>query len=143
MRRFFVMCLGFLLALGLIPMQAGAADSVAINEANFPDPAFREYLLQQDYGTDGVLTQTELDVITSMVVSDMGILDLKGIEFFSQLVFLNCSYNQLSSLDVSGNIYLSTLFCFENQLSSLDVSANQELDELSCWGNQQLNSSSS
>ena len=49
---------------------------------------------------------------------------------------LNCSWNQLTSLDVSGSSSLRTLDCSDNQLTSLNVSKNTALTELSCCNNQ-------
>jgi hypothetical protein len=51
---------------------------------------------------------------------------------------LNCSYNQLTDLDVSRNTALIGLYCFENQLMSLDVSKNSMLSFLSCGFNKLL-----
>ena len=48
------------------------------------------------------------------------------------LVYLDCSQNQLTELDVRQNAALWGLFCEENQLSSLDVSNNTALDRLDC-----------
>ena len=49
---------------------------------------------------------------------------------------LNCSWNQLTSLDVSGSSSLRTLDCSYSQLTSLNVSKNTALTELSCCNNQ-------
>jgi len=49
---------------------------------------------------------------------------------------LDCSDNQLTSLDISKNTVLSGLHCNNNQLTSLDVSKNTALVELFCWNNQ-------
>lgn len=49
---------------------------------------------------------------------------------------LECSLNQLTSLDVSYNPALTWLHCDENQLTSLDVSQNRALELLSCYKNQ-------
>jgi len=48
---------------------------------------------------------------------------------------LNCSGNQLSSLDVSGIQSLSVLECSANELDSLDLSLNHVLIELYCRDN--------
>ena len=48
---------------------------------------------------------------------------------------LFCSYNNLSSLDVSSNTALETLRCYYNNLSNLDVSANTALMLLWCSNN--------
>ncbi|MBR6761808.1 MAG: leucine-rich repeat domain-containing protein [Oscillospiraceae bacterium] len=52
------------------------------------------------------------------------------------MIHLDCSGNQLTSLDVSKNLALTTLYCSDNQLTSLDVSQNAALYDLSCSGNQ-------
>lgn len=52
------------------------------------------------------------------------------------LTKLYCGINNLSSLDVSGNVNLTELYCFGNQLSSLDVSKNVNLEILNCSSNQ-------
>ena len=49
---------------------------------------------------------------------------------------LECSNNQLTSLDVSKNNALRNLYCDDNQLTSLDVSKNIALFEFFCWNNQ-------
>ncbi len=58
---------------------------------------------------------------------------MQGIEYFSNLRELNCCNNNLSSLDVSSNTVLKTLYCDNNNnLSSLDVSSNTALKTLYC-----------
>jgi hypothetical protein len=52
---------------------------------------------------------------------------------------LNCDFNQLSNLDISGSVALITLSCNSNQLSSLNVNALTQMNYLSC-GNNQLTS---
>ena len=49
---------------------------------------------------------------------------------------MECSYNQLTSLDVSNNTNLDSLRCDLNQLTSLDVSQNIALEDFRCKGNQ-------
>ena len=61
---------------------------------------------------------------------------LQGIEYFESLTGLDCSYNQLTSLDVSRNTALTELRCDYNQLPSLDVSRNTALTALYCNNNQ-------
>ena len=122
-----------ILALLAIPTWAGY---VVINETNFPDANFRNYLLKQDYGQDGILTEVEISNITSIKVNCKPISSLQGIEFFTTLIFLSCSHNQLTSLDVSQNTALTQLYCDCNQLTSLDVSHNTALTLLSCNENQ-------
>ena len=109
---------------------------VTINETNFPDANFRNYLLSQKYGADGVLTDDEIKGIRWLVVGNQQIRSLKGIEFFTALNDLDCVDNLLTELDVSKNTALETLRCMKNQLTSLDVSKNTWLRSLDCQYNQ-------
>ena len=88
---------------------------VVINEENFPDPTFRDYVNEKfDTTDDDVLTADEIAFIDWINVEDMYITDLTGIEYFTNLVYLYCSENQLTSLDVSRNTALIELICEEN-----------------------------
>ena len=113
-----------------------ASLSIAIDQTNFPDENFRNYVLAQDYGQDGVLTEAEIAGMTVISVYGSNIADLKGIEYFTALMGLYCGSNQLTSLDVSQNAALAYLYCNNNQLTSLDVSKNTALTGLNCSGNQ-------
>ena len=105
---------------------------VVINEENFPDEHFRGWVLSQEYGKDGVLTDEEIAGITNIMLCNKGIQSLKGIEHFTALVELDCGVNLLTLLDVSKNTMLEILRCGVNSLTSLDVSKNTMLKEISC-----------
>ena len=112
-----------------------------INATNFPDEEFRKYLLSQSYGEDGKLTEVEVNNITSIYISGTSsepgnIKSLKGIEYFTALKSLYCSYNQLTTLDISKNTALTWLSCYNNKLTTLDVSKLTALTSLSCSDNQ-------
>ena len=109
---------------------------ISINEANFPDANFRNYVLAQSYGADGIITNLEISAVKEMPVYSKEIVNLKGIEFFTALTYLSCSNNQLTTLDVSMNTELTTLQCDGNQLTALDVSKNTKLGNLRCEDNQ-------
>ena len=121
----------------LLPSGASARNAVIdINDENFPDINFRNYLTSKDYGLDGKLTADEIVEVGAINVSGMNITSLQGIEFFSALAELNCSSNMLTDLDVSKNEELSKLVCSDNQLSELYTLKNINLTELRCDGNQ-------
>ena len=110
--------------------------TIVIDKANFPDDNFREYLLGQDYGKDGVLTGREIMNITEMDVYDMEISSLQGIEYFTALTVLDCDDNELTTLDISKNTALVTLYCSMNYLTSLDITNNVALVYLDCYDNE-------
>ncbi len=113
--------------------------SVEVNEANFPDDVFREYVLTNfDTDGDGYLSKAELEAVTKIDVcgssdADGGITSLGGIEKFVNLQVLDCSYNSgITSLDVSNITALKKLKCGHTQISALDVSKNTSLTSLYC-----------
>jgi Leucine-rich repeat (LRR) protein len=123
-----------------------ADEGIAINETNFPDAEFRDYIKNGigsgtsiDLDGDDVLSPEEISNATKIDVQQMGVHDLKGIEFFTSLESLNCNSNSLTNLDVSQNTVLSILSCANNQLTSLDVSNNLDLTNINCSSNQLTN----
>ena len=122
------------------PLNSGYVDydgNIDINEENFPDVFFRNYLMKQSYGSDGSLSPAELKAVTEMDVSSNGIDDLKGVEFFTALTKLQCQENCLTSLDVSKNTELTYLNCRDNNLgqNGLVVTKNTKLTYLNCRNN--------
>ena len=100
---------------------------------NFPDENFRSYVSTNlDKNGDGWLLPSEIAAVTKIDVYDESISSLKGIEYFTALTDLDCSYNDLTELDVSKNTALTKLNCEDNRLKSLDVSGCTALSELNC-----------
>ena len=106
---------------------------------NIPDANFKAYLVgNTDINTNGdnQIQVSEASAFNGSIGSiSMNISNLKGIEAFIALTQLWCSYNQLTSLDVSKNTALTSLGCSFNKLTSLDVSKNTALKVLGCYGN--------
>lgn len=118
---------------------------VTINEATFPDPNFRNWLLSQSYGSDGIITGDEVAMVTNITANACGIEDLTGIEQLPALTELNVSnyegtsedsWNRITTIDLTGNTQLRNLYCDNNQLTSLEISQCSDLKFLSCNGNQ-------
>lgn len=98
--------------------------SIQINETNFPDEAFRNWLLDSKNiggaGSDQVLTPDEISKITSISISHKSIRSLQGINYFTSLKTLYCSSNQLTELTLKLP-ELTYLDCSFNRLQKLDV----------------------
>ena len=95
---------------------------VALDEKAFPDAAFRTLLAEAaDVNGDSRLSALELRHVSELNCSNYGIADLTGIEYFTELVALNCENNKLTALDVSKNTHLSEIYCGGNQLATLDL----------------------
>lgn len=97
---------------------------------SIPDNNFEQALI--DLGHDSgpldnlVLTST-IAAISSLDISNKGIKDLTGIEAFTTLSTLNCSNNELETLDLSSNTALLNLNCDNNLLSTLSVKNGNNL----------------
>ena len=109
--------------------------ATAIDATNFPDDNFRNWILSQDYGDDGYLTDSEIAGVTEMNVAEQGIANLTGIGYFTALTSLDCYGNNLTTMDLSANVNLTTLSCGANNLTSLNLSQNTVLTELLCAEN--------
>ena len=115
---------------------SGADNEVAINEENFPDVQFRQFVKQYDIDGNETFSMGERLAVSEIRCAEQNIKSLKGIESFPLLLTLVCSGNQLETLDVSKNTKLEVLDCTFNQLKTLDVSGNLQLKQLSCDNNQ-------
>lgn len=111
-------------------------DDIAIDETNFPNTTFRQYVSEKaDVDLDGYLSENEIAAVTDIYVSTMGISDLKGIEYFTALKNLYCQGNGLWSIDLSRNTALERVTCSANNFTSLDLSALKSLQYLDCSQN--------
>ena len=111
--------------------------SIALSESNFPDANFRAYISSlTGVEEGGSLTDEILKSVESIDVQSKSITNLQGIEFFSEMGYLNCSDNQLENIDLSKNAKLYTFICDNNQLTSIDLSNNVGILQLICNDNQ-------
>ena len=105
-----------------------------------PDSNFEQVLIDLGIDSDGVVDQkvwaNDISTITLLDVSNKSINDLTGIEGFTALENLDCSSNQISTLDIRANTALSELNCGSNQIEDLDLSNNTVLSSLICSSNQ-------
>ena len=140
--------------------QADAAvpeEYIAINEENFPDENFRDYVAGEwDKNQDKYFSPSEIASAKWISCDNKEISNLKGIEFFTniwllecyynnlttidlsnnkKLSYINCHHNQLKELDVSGLPLLKTFYCGHNALPSIDVSKNEKLEDFDCQDN--------
>ncbi|MFK5879884.1 MAG: T9SS type A sorting domain-containing protein [Flavobacteriaceae bacterium] len=119
-------------------IDAASSFSEDCNATYVPDDNFEQALIDLglDSGAlDNYVTNSNINTITFLNVSNKNITDLTGIEGFTMLQDLSCYDNQLTSFNVTANLHLTDLLCFNNQLTSLDVSNNSNLSSLRCEDN--------
>lgn len=112
----------------MLTVSLAASADVTINSTNFPDANFRSYLLSV-YPT-GVITTAQLNARTELDLSNKGISNAKGIEYFTNLTKLDLYTNNLTSVIVKYNTKLTYLNVGYNQLVGIDATANTALQEL-------------
>lgn len=108
--------------------------NIDINETNFPDKEFRDWIKTNITGADDdVLTPDEISNIKRIDVSNKSeIKNLKGIEHFTALEELYCHSTGITTLDVSKNTLLKYFSCNNTNITTLDVLNNEQLTYLSC-----------
>jgi surface protein len=118
-------------------IDTGASFSEDCNPAPktlIPDANFEQALIDLGIDSDGLINgqvfTSDVSGVTSLDVSNKNINDLTGNEDFIGLTNLNCSQNNLASLNLANLIDLVVLDCNNNNLSILDISNNLNLEEL-------------
>ena len=94
---------------------------ISIDEKNFPDAAFRKYVenkIDKENNSKGILTQAEINSVTSMMLSSLDISDTKGIEYFTELQTLSIYNSNLSSFSLKGL----------KKLTKLSIASNKKTD---------------
>src|SRR5574344_408570 len=111
----------------------------------FTNAVLKAYVVAH-YDKDGDSEISEAEALLVTVIKVSGGYDMTGtkteiasfsdIANFPNLDPLDCSFNSLTSLDVSKNTSLTVLYCNGNLLTSLDISKNTSLTVLYCNNNQ-------
>lgn len=121
------------MVLTLLPTAAFAADDVAIDETNFPDEGFRQYVKDKfDKDDNDFLSAEEIAAVKDILVTNTSITSIEGIEHFTALKELTVGIPELTTLDLSKNTELEFLRCETAKLTSLDTSHNKKLRFLKC-----------
>lgn len=149
MKNIFVRALVFSAALifslgsiGTTALASGVTDTaqnITINKETFEDDNFRAWLQDpanaKGIGADGVLTPEELESITWLAIQFKQIRSLKGIEYFTNLTFLDVEGNYLERVDLSSLTKLKSVYLRTNLLTSIDFSHNTELEFIEIFDN--------
>lgn len=99
------------------------------------DPAFAEWCRTNlDANHNGHISAKEAAAVEEIVITDCGVNSLKGLDIFPNLQTLDCRYNNLTDLDLSGNRNLVKLDCQFNKLATLTFS-KADIENLACSNN--------
>ncbi|GGF01110.1 LamG-like jellyroll fold domain-containing protein [Flavobacterium limi] len=98
-----------------------------------PDLNFENKLIELglDEGTpDGKVLKENITYETSLQLSSSNISDLTGIEDFEDLRYLDCTNNNLTTINLTKNDSLRDLDCSNNKISLLNLEKNLKLQYL-------------
>lgn len=115
---------------------SGPPDPTAI--VDIPDANFKDALLNYntviDTNGDGEIQVAEAEAVSELWVSNKGINDLTGIEFFVNLDELHIDNNtDLDGVDVSKLVNLKKLIANFTALTSVDLRQNSKLTLFDCF----------
>jgi len=109
-------------------------NAVASDEfrVSIPDVHVRMFLIEEHKleFIDITVAYGDIKEIKELNCTFRSIQSLEGVLFFTALTYLDCSFNRLTSLDVSQNTDLTKLNCNSSYIKSLDVSQNTALEVL-------------
>ncbi|MGL2966623.1 T9SS type A sorting domain-containing protein [Flavobacterium sp. XGLA_31] len=108
-------------------LAAGPTNTTAANSANV--------YITIDTNNNNEIELSEALQVSSLNISIADIYDTTGIEYFTNLRWLNCSQNHFPVLNVSTLVNLKSLYCSLNLLSSLNLSGLTHLLTLECAEN--------
>lgn len=109
-------------------LEANASNSIATNSAG------NSMII--DANSDGEIQISEALNVSNLYLNNFEISNLTGIEFFTNLIILQCTDNKLTSLDVSKLTKLDSFFCSTNFITNLNISGLSSLTSLGCDENQ-------
>ncbi|MCC8154859.1 MAG: leucine-rich repeat domain-containing protein [Tannerellaceae bacterium] len=119
-----------------------------------PDPAFQAYAQHRmddadgiypkwDTDEDGIFSLEEAAAVTRINLNYGYLIDkkrvyvksLEGLEYFTGLLDLYCTDNELTEIDVTNNTELVRIEAYNNKLTGIDLSNNTKLTHLYVQGN--------
>jgi len=119
---------------------------------NIPDAKFKAKLLEADVvndiakdnnqnnikidsNGDGVIQENEALEVRFLKIPFSDISSLDGIKKFANLWNLQCSQNQLTSLDLSNLPNLVSVSCYDNKLTSINLNGCTKILDINCSNN--------
>ncbi|MGN6415859.1 MAG: leucine-rich repeat domain-containing protein [Pseudobacter sp.] len=97
-----------------------------------PDHNFKQRLIALgiDTNDDNQIQVSEAQKVTQLYVNDLGIVNLEGINSFTNLEEFGCYNNKLQSLDLSKCKKLRMLYAGNNRITNLNIAGLTKLEEL-------------
>lgn len=95
MKKIYTVLLSVLIMLTVLPSDIFADNIVKIDEQNFPDEVFREFIISYDKDADGWFSAAEIEAVTDIDFTKDEhdfISDFTGIAYFTNLQVFKISF---------------------------------------------------
>lgn len=93
-------------------------------------------LYDVDLNNNGEIEVSEAENIRVLYIDEYNISSLEGVQYFTNLEYLNCEENVITQLDLNDMTNLEGLECDDNQLVNLNLNNCSNLSYLNCRDNQ-------
>ena len=113
------------------------AQTTAIPDSNF-EQALINLGIDSDGTVNGQVLSSDIAGVQQLIISDMDIQDMTGIESFINLHYLKLHNIPVSNLNLNANVLLDSLFLYNTNLQSLNLSSNTQLTKLDLYFNYNL-----
>ncbi len=84
---------------------------------------------------DGEVQYGEALLVGSLYLSNQGITDMEGIQYFTNMTSLSMPLNSVTTLNVSALVNLQLLECYSNELVSLELGNVTSIESITCYNN--------
>tara|TARA_B110000238_G_scaffold183146_1_gene209471 strand:- start:357 stop:935 length:579 start_codon:yes stop_codon:yes gene_type:complete len=111
---------------------------IGFGQTYVPDDNFEQELINlgHDNILDDYVITANISYLTVLYVNNKNISDMTGIEDFTALNNLNCSYNQITTINLNDNTSLEYLTANNNNLTTINISWNISLSFINIKSNQ-------
>ncbi len=118
-----------------IPNANFKAKLIAANASNTTAKDLSGNYFKIDTNNDGEIQLTEALQVSSIDVFWSNITSIQGISAFTNLQFLNCAWNSISNIDLSGLTNLQTLWAWKCYTTTFNFSGCNNLNYIDCSQN--------
>jgi Leucine-rich repeat (LRR) protein len=115
------------------PVNSYSLDCSSLYLVDIPDVNFEQALIDAGFDTNGLtgnILKTEAEAVTSLSMVNKNISDLTGIEYFTNVTFLNIFTNNISTLSLVNNVNLNVIGLNGNPLTYLDITGVNNITTL-------------
>lgn len=116
----------------LILLLAALTSNLHAQVVRIPDPRFKQRIIALGYdkNDDNQIQASEAQAVTSLYLNDLEIVNMEGINGFTNIEELGVYNNKLTSLDVSKLTKLRYLYAFNNRIKDLNITGLTKLEHL-------------